>query len=56
MAIVHDGARYMPDLLDYLTEIAPKLTVKSGHLTNPSEIKTLTMEQYSEEVSSSLET
>lgn len=40
----------MPDLLDYMTNLNHNMTVKSGHLTIPSDIKTQTMEQYREQV------
>ncbi|XP_021962618.1 uncharacterized protein LOC110858242 [Folsomia candida] len=50
MGIVDDGARYMPDLLDYMAEQNPSMTVKAGHLTIPSDIQTSSMAQYREQV------
>lgn len=49
IGIVHDGARYLPDLLDYMGSEHPNLTVKAGVLSNSS-INTMTMEQYREQV------
>ncbi|ODM99739.1 Round spermatid basic protein 1-like protein [Orchesella cincta] len=49
IGIVHDGAKYLPDLLDYMGDEHPNLTVKAGVLSNSS-INTMSMEQYREQV------
>lgn len=51
MGIVHDAARYLPDLLDYMAEHYPSLTVKNGVLGRSSDIETTTMAQYKDQVS-----
>ncbi|XP_054259988.1 uncharacterized protein LOC128984675 [Macrosteles quadrilineatus] len=50
MGIVHDAARYLPDLLDYMAEHYPSLTVKNGVLGRSSDIETTTMTQYKDQV------
>jgi len=50
MGIVHDAARYLPDLLDYMAEHYPSLTVKNGVLGRSSDIETTTMAQYKDQV------
>ncbi|XP_075218895.1 uncharacterized protein LOC142323308 isoform X2 [Lycorma delicatula] len=50
MGIVHDSARYLPDLLDYMAEHYPTLTVKNGILGRSSDIETTTMSSYKEQV------
>lgn len=50
MGIVHDAAKYLPDLLDYMAEHYPTLTVKNGVLGRSSDIETTTMAQYKEQV------
>ncbi|XP_046684250.1 general transcriptional corepressor trfA-like [Homalodisca vitripennis] len=50
MGIVHDAARYLPDLLDYMAEHYPNLTVKNGVLGRGSDIETTTMAQYKDQV------
>lgn len=50
MGIVHDSARYLPDLLDYMAEHYPTLTVKNGILGRSSDIETTTMASYKEQV------
>lgn len=50
MGIVHDAARYLPDLLDYMAEHYPSLTVKNGVLGRSSDIETTTMVQYKDQV------
>lgn len=49
IGIVHDGAKYLPDLLDYMGSEHPNLTVKAGVLSNSS-INTMSMEQYREQI------
>lgn len=50
MGIVHDAAAYMPDLLEHFSENYSTLTVKAGVLGRNSDIETLTMAQYYEQV------
>ncbi|XP_066985079.1 lysine-specific demethylase 9-like isoform X2 [Macrobrachium rosenbergii] len=52
-AIVHDAARYMPDLLDYMAEKHSGLIVKAGvigHIGRNSDLETFTMGKYRDEV------
>lgn len=50
MGIVHNSANYLPDLLDYMAENYPSLTVKNGVLGRSSDIETTTMSQYRDQV------
>ncbi|XP_039297662.1 lysine-specific demethylase RSBN1L [Nilaparvata lugens] len=50
MGIVHDSAKYLPDLLDYMAEHYPTLTVKNGILGRNSDIETTIMANYKEQV------
>lgn len=50
MGIVHNSAAYLPDLLDYMADNYPTLTVKNGVLGRSSDIETTTMIQYKEQV------
>lgn len=50
MGIVHDAAAYLPDLLEHMAENYASLTVKAGVLGRNSDIETLTMMQYHEQV------
>ncbi|KMY90886.1 uncharacterized protein LOC6732724 isoform X1 [Drosophila simulans] len=50
MGIVHDAARYLPDLLEHMAENYSTLTVKAGVLGRNSDIETCTMSQYNEQV------
>ncbi|XP_067623245.1 uncharacterized protein [Eurosta solidaginis] len=50
MGIVHDAARYLPDLLEHMAENYSTLTVKAGVLGRNSDIETCTMAQYNEQV------
>ncbi|XP_036229383.2 uncharacterized protein [Bactrocera oleae] len=50
MGIVHDAARYIPDLLEHMAENYSTLTVKAGVLGRNSDIETCTMSQYNEQV------
>ncbi|XP_017877606.1 uncharacterized protein LOC108623546 [Ceratina calcarata] len=50
MGIVHNAAAYLPDLLDYMADSYPTLTVKNGVLGRNSDIETTTMVQYKEQV------
>ncbi|XP_032679081.1 uncharacterized protein LOC116847802 [Odontomachus brunneus] len=50
MGIVHNAAAYLPDLLDYMANTYPTLTVKNGVLGRNSDIETTTMVQYKDQV------
>lgn len=50
MGIVHDAAKYLPDLLEHMAENYSTLTVKAGVLGRNSDIETCTMSQYYEQV------
>ncbi|CAH1393069.1 unnamed protein product [Nezara viridula] len=50
MGIVHNSANYLPDLLDYMADHYPNLTVKNGVLGRSSDIETTTMSQYRDQV------
>ncbi|XP_014245007.1 round spermatid basic protein 1-like protein isoform X2 [Cimex lectularius] len=50
MGIVHNAASYLPDLLDYMADNYPNLTVKNGILGRSSDIETTTMIQYRDQV------
>ncbi|CAG0885762.1 unnamed protein product [Darwinula stevensoni] len=51
IGIVHDAARYLPDLVQYMAETHPHLTVKNGILGRNSDIETTNMEKYYEMIS-----
>lgn len=50
MGIVHDAAKYIPDLLDHMADNYSNLTVKAGVLGRNSDIETSTLHQYYEQV------
>lgn len=50
IGIIHDAARYMPDLLDHMAENYSNLTVKAGVIGKNNDIETCTMLQYYENV------
>lgn len=50
MGIVHNAAAYLPDLLDYMAEHYPNLTVKNAVLGKSSDIETTTFGEYREQV------
>lgn len=50
MAIVHGSAKYLPDLLEYMAEKHPNLTVKNGLLNRSSDLETTTLAAYNENV------
>ena len=52
MGIVHGGCTYMPDLVEYMAEHYPNLSVKAGVL-GKSDIETTTMANWSEAVTNS---
>ena len=49
MGIVHGAAKYLPDLVEYLTQNYPEMVVKQGVL-GKSDIETTTMLKYTESV------
>lgn len=50
MGIVHNSASYLPDLLDYMADHYPSLTVKNGVLGRNSDIETTNMASYRDQV------
>lgn len=46
MGIVHDGARYIPDLLEHMAENYSNLTVKAGVIGKNNDIETCSMLEY----------
>jgi lysine-specific demethylase 9 len=53
MGVVHDGARFLPDLLEHMAENYSNLTVKAGVLGRNNDIETCTMLQYYDQVAKS---
>nr|XP_023027281.1 round spermatid basic protein 1-like protein [Leptinotarsa decemlineata] len=50
LAVVHGSATYLPDILSYMAENYPNLTVKNGLLSKSSDIETTSMAVYNENV------
>ncbi|XP_057666420.1 uncharacterized protein LOC130900090 isoform X1 [Diorhabda carinulata] len=50
IAVVHGSASYLPDILTYMAENYPTLTVKNGLLSKSSDIETTTLSNYHENV------
>ncbi|EFA12813.1 lysine-specific demethylase 9 [Tribolium castaneum] len=50
IAVVHGSARYLPDILEYMAEKYPNLTVKNGLLNKSSDIETTTFSEYNKNV------
>ena len=46
IAVLHDGARYLPDLVDYFSLSYPKMIVKTSNMINSKEVLTTTMGEY----------
>ncbi|CAF0878475.1 unnamed protein product [Didymodactylos carnosus] len=46
IGVLHDGAKYLPDLVDYFSLQYPKMIVKTSNMTNSKEICTMTMGEY----------
>lgn len=46
IGVLHDGARYLPDLVDYFSLSYPKMIVKTSNLINSKEVLTTTMGEY----------
>lgn len=53
LGIVRNSAEYMPDLLDYMAENHPNMTVKTSLLLNNKEINTLKISEYRKQVNAS---
>lgn len=50
VAVVHGSATYLPDILTYMADTYPNLTVKNGLLSKSSDIETTTFSKYHENV------
>nr|CAH7723216.1 unnamed protein product [Callosobruchus chinensis] len=50
IAVVHGSATYMPDILDYMADNYPNLTVHNGLLSKSSDIETTTLSAYRDNV------
>ncbi|KAJ8986278.1 hypothetical protein NQ317_009988 [Molorchus minor] len=50
LAVVHGSATYLPDILTYMADNYPGLTVKNGLLSKSSDIETTTLSAYNENV------
>ncbi|XP_050314547.1 uncharacterized protein LOC126748998 [Anthonomus grandis grandis] len=50
IAVIHGAATYLPDILEYMAETYPNLTVKNGLLSKSSDIETTTLSAYSKNV------
>ena len=46
IGVLHDGARYLPDLVDYFSLTYPKMVVKTSNLLNSKEVLTTNMGEY----------
>ncbi|XP_066248638.1 uncharacterized protein [Euwallacea similis] len=46
IAVIHGAATYLPDILEYMAETYPNLTVKNGLLSKSSDIETTTLSSY----------
>ena len=46
IGVLHDGARYLPDLVEYFSLSYPKMIVKTSNLINSKEVLTTTMGEY----------
>ena len=46
IGVLHDGARYLPDLVDYFSLSCPKMIVKTSNIINSKEVLTTTMGEY----------
>lgn len=50
IAVIHGSATYLPDILEYMAENYPNLTVKNGLLSKSSDIETTTLAAYNRNV------
>lgn len=46
IAVIHGAATYLPDILEYMADTYPHLTVKNGLLSKSSDIETTTLSAY----------
>ena len=46
IGVLHDGARYLPDLIEYFSQSHPKMIVKTSNILNSKEVLTTTMSEY----------
>lgn len=46
ISVMHDAARYLPDLVDYFSSNYPKMIVKTSNIFNSKEVLTTTMSEY----------
>lgn len=46
IGVLHDGARYLPDLVEYFSLTYPKMIVKTSNIINSKEVLTTTMGEY----------
>lgn len=46
IGVLHDGARYLPDLVEYFSLTYPKMVVKTSNMINSKEVLTTTMGEY----------
>ncbi|CAF2140304.1 unnamed protein product [Rotaria magnacalcarata] len=46
IGVLHDGARYLPDLVDYFSLSYPKMIVKTSNIINSKEVLTTNMGEY----------
>jgi hypothetical protein len=46
IGVLHDGAGYLPDLVDYFSLTYPKMIVKTSNIFNSKEVLTTTMSEY----------
>ncbi|KRX96584.1 Round spermatid basic protein 1-like protein [Trichinella pseudospiralis] len=50
MGIIHNGASFLPEILQYFEETWPDMPVKVGSLTNRQSVETMSMREYAENV------
>jgi hypothetical protein len=50
IAVIHGSATYLPDILQYMADKYPNLTVKNGLLNKSSDIETTTFSEYNKNV------
>lgn len=50
LAVIHGSATYLPDILQYMADTYPNLTVKNGLLNKSSDIETTTFSEYNKNV------
>ncbi|KRX78567.1 Round spermatid basic protein 1-like protein, partial [Trichinella sp. T6] len=50
MGIIHNGASFLPEILQYFEETWPDMPVKVGSLTNRQSVETMSVREYAENV------